>query len=943
MLFPKRVYTTITHVLGACAACGWLAITLGASPAQAETPPTPVPVVIDTANDPHRLDDHIVVIDDPQGVLTVEQAANAPSGVQSLFGFPRPSAPAWLRFTLRNTSEQPGEFFLELAQTSYATVDLYTLGSNPGEYSIAHSGVSIPYAQRPAPGPTFVFPITVASGADATYLLRIAGGKAAQRPLQLWDQPAYAAYARQNDIVVGGIVLTLLLLALFNGLLGLVLQDRNFLLMGIFAACVAATNLGAIDLFMAALSPPQSILLIDLLQPIAAVTILVFIALVDSFLALQKWLPWAHRVSLIGIGICLLAAGLSFASSDLAILLITALGIGVTILAPLVALVVLRRGFKPARYFLLALLFPLLLNFFVNLARVGIGHWYGWYTLVTPVGGLLLILFTAPALADNVNELRRQMVRANASLRRSEERLAQYLDALPLGLVAYDRKFMPLYVNRTARRFTAQLAPSEDVSMDQFIGLNPVYVAGTGDAYPADQNPVIVALQQKDVHVENLELQAQDRRIPVEVWANPIVDEHGKVEEVVAAFQDITERRTIEAELEAYRSHLENLVTQRTAAEREQRQVAQALSETAAALTRSLDLQTVLSTILQQLQHVLDCEGAAICIIENNEAIIVDAVGIAKALAGQHNSLEHKLPGPEVIRAQRTLTLEDLQMDLAVTVEGSKIRVQSWVGVPLLYEGKPLGALEVSSAQPNAFSPAQIQLLHAFADQVAIAVANAHLYRQAQFVAIQEERQRIARDLHDAVSQTLYSATLYADVALDQVATAPDQLSKTLSRLRSLQASALAEMRSLLLELRPAALAAARLETLIAQLGDVLSTRNAVVVNLRVSGQPPADLPQETRVALYRIAQEAFNNISKHAEARQVYVTLDYGPQDLVLEITDDGCGFDPTTFSHEGLGVNIMRERASAADIAFTLTSSPGKGTSIYAAWTLYSGEEEV
>ena len=151
------------------------------------------------------------------------------------------------------------------------------------------------------------------------------------------------------------------------------------------------------------------------------------------------------------------------------------------------------------------------------------------------------------------------------------------------------------------------------------------------------------------------------------------------------------------------------------------------------------------------------------------------------------------------------------------------------------------------------------------ADQLAIAIENSRLYEQASELAASHERQRLARDLHDAVSQTLFSVSLIAEVLPRIYARDPDQGAQRLEELRQLTRGALAEMRTLLLELRPAALAEANLPDLLKQLGEAVTGRARIPVEVVSEGSP--ELPSDVRLAFYRIAQEALNNVAKHSGA----------------------------------------------------------------------------
>jgi signal transduction histidine kinase/streptogramin lyase len=220
------------------------------------------------------------------------------------------------------------------------------------------------------------------------------------------------------------------------------------------------------------------------------------------------------------------------------------------------------------------------------------------------------------------------------------------------------------------------------------------------------------------------------------------------------------------------------------------------------------------------------------------------------------------------------------------------------------------------------------------------------LSEKAQELAVMEERQRLARDLHDAVSQTLFSASLIAEALPEIWQSSPDEGLEFLGKLQQLSRGALAEMRALLMELRPAALAEASMTDLLRQLGEAASGREGIPVRVTVDEgctKQLSKVPAEVRITLYRIAQEALNNVVKHAQASQVDVGLDCtsSPERVraELRVRDDGLGFDPATVSQDRLGLGIMQERAEAIGAWIEIESEPGRGAQVKVVWT---GHEE-
>ncbi len=274
--------------------------------------------------------------------------------------------------------------------------------------------------------------------------------------------------------------------------------------------------------------------------------------------------------------------------------------------------------------------------------------------------------------------------------------------------------------------------------------------------------------------------------------------------------------------------------------------------------------------------------------------------------------------------------------------------IRSFMHLPIQLDGEVFGVFNVSYTTSHAFGKGERRLFLALVRRAALAVENARLYEQAQDLAALEERQRLARDLHDAVTQTLFSTSLIAEVLPRIWELDPDDGHRRLEQVRQGTRSALAEMRTLLLELRPAGLTDADLGDLIRQLGEAVTGRSRVPVIVDVEGA--YDPPPSIRIALYRIAQEALNNVAKHAHASQVWVSLRCSPPDgegrvgtVTLSIRDDGRGFDPELVPPDHLGLGIMRERAEAAGATLTIESRHGRGTEVSVLWAAEEEEEDA
>ena len=357
------------------------------------------------------------------------------------------------------------------------------------------------------------------------------------------------------------------------------------------------------------------------------------------------------------------------------------------------------------------------------------------------------------------------------------------------------------------------------------------------------------------------------------------------------------------------------------------------LNAIAAVASQSLDLENILRQGLEKTLEVLKLDTGAAYSLEGSTLILV------AQRARPDEFLKRASPRPlkgsiveHVALAARPLSwlIQDLpEARLKPLLE--KEGIAQVVCVPLMAKRKLVGALVMGTRTARSITPEETALLAAIGQQIGVAVENAHLYQQAEETATTAERTRLARELHDAVSQTLFSASLIAEVLPDVWEASAIAGRQRLEELRVLTRGALAEMRTLLVELRPNALVQVPLPSLVLQLCESLAARARLPIEVNVDGQ--RRLPADVQVALYRITQEALNNVVKHSRATQATVTLQLdGP--VQLTICDNGCGFDSAGVSADHLGLKIMRERADAIGAALTIAGEAGAGSQVTVVW---------
>lgn len=251
---------------------------------------------------------------------------------------------------------------------------------------------------------------------------------------------------------------------------------------------------------------------------------------------------------------------------------------------------------------------------------------------------------------------------------------------------------------------------------------------------------------------------------------------------------------------------------------------------------------------------------------------------------------------------------------------------------PVQWKDRFFGYLVFYYAEPREFAAEDIELGHQFAQQASLALENAELRSQAERVAVENERSRLARELHDAVTQTLFSASVVAEALPRVWERDPAEGKRALEDLRLWTRGALAEMRTLLMELRPAALIEKPLADLIRQLGEATATRLLIPVKCQVAAE--VEPPPDVKLALYRIAQEALTNITKHAHASQVAVRYEAQPGGVRLTIVDDGRGFELEKRPPGQMGLGIMFERVERLGGRLLVRTAPGAGTAVEVEW---------
>jgi signal transduction histidine kinase len=383
------------------------------------------------------------------------------------------------------------------------------------------------------------------------------------------------------------------------------------------------------------------------------------------------------------------------------------------------------------------------------------------------------------------------------------------------------------------------------------------------------------------------------------------------------------------AQLEASYAHLERKVADRS------KELA-TLNAIAAEVSQSLDLKEILDNALDEVLEVMD--------MERGQAFRLDRERNGLVLMAQRGFPPEALPGATCLPLEATLAgqavregqpvLRDLILDPPGDLRDldGNPRPRLVISVPLIAQGQTVGAINLSTQVRRTTTAEELSLLAAIGHQIGVAVENARLFEQAQELAVVQERNRLAGDLHDSVTQALYGVTLCAEAAareLDRggVETAADYL----GAIHGTTLEALREMRVLIFELRPPTLKRNGLAGALQARLEAVEERLGVETVLEVEEE--GSLPAEVEAGLYRVGQEALNNALKHAQAKHVKVWLRQTEGAVELEIVDDGIGFDVVEVQGQGgFGLRGMEERVARLGGTLVVQSRPGCGTTVRA-----------
>jgi signal transduction histidine kinase len=364
-----------------------------------------------------------------------------------------------------------------------------------------------------------------------------------------------------------------------------------------------------------------------------------------------------------------------------------------------------------------------------------------------------------------------------------------------------------------------------------------------------------------------------------------------------------------------------------------------ALNQVALSVSQSLVLDDVLTNAVDAVLHVMDTDTAWIYLLREGETTLRLRVhrGFSAPFAEQVSQIEvgSGLNG-QVAETRQPLLVQDIHLDPGpdqqlLAQEG----LRSFAAVPLRAKESNVGVLGVATRDDRQFTDNQVDLLSAIGGQVGIAVENARLYRRSRQAAILEERNRVAREIHDSLAQAFTGIVVQLEAAERLAGRRPEQAQASLRRARDLARTSLQEARRSVWGLRPRSLEDLSLTEALHNQVRTAQGENGLTLRFATSGAE-RNLSPDVEMNLFRIAQEALNNVRRHAEARNAGIQVDYGMRHVRLVVWDDGIGL-PTDYGAvrgeddgHGFGLIGMRERAALLNGQMTLTSAAGEGTQV-------------
>ncbi|MBD2158896.1 AAA family ATPase [Leptolyngbya sp. FACHB-16] len=480
-----------------------------------------------------------------------------------------------------------------------------------------------------------------------------------------------------------------------------------------------------------------------------------------------------------------------------------------------------------------------------------------------------------------------------AEVKERENRLTQFIDAMPIGVTVHDSTGRITYANRATRHLTDKADLLTETPPEQIPEIHQVYKAGTHQLYPTAQLPIFRSLAGEVVTVDDIEVRLSNRTIFVQISSTPVFDETGSIAYAITASQDITQRKRAEKLLADYNCTLEQQVTERTAA----------LQQSEAAL----------SDREQELRLITNALPVCISYVDADQRYRF----VNQTYEDWFNQSRDEILGKPI----RELLGETVYIMVEPYIH------QVFAGQTVTLETElpyPFGKKQISATFiPDFDAQTQVRGFYGLITDIGDR-------KRAQQASILEERNRMAREIHDTLAQAFTGILVHMGAVSRLVATNPEAIQAHIQTVRDLASNGLTEARRSVAALRPQLLEDGTLWAALEQFVSIMQSSTETHLIYEILGTPYV-LPPEAENNLLRIAQEAFTNAIKYADASEIRIELVYEQISCFLRIRDNGRGFEANTITlRQGFGLLSMTERAEHIGAQFSIESQLGKGTEI-------------